>query len=132
MPKYLLDTNILIDHLRGDPDAVRFLRDIESGRVRATISVITECELLTGTTLSRQEERRVTELLELLPRLAVTSRIARVGAQLRRRYPITIADALIAATAMLSHATLLTRNLKDFRTIRGLHVQTLPPTTPAI
>ncbi|MBI4323406.1 MAG: type II toxin-antitoxin system VapC family toxin [Candidatus Omnitrophica bacterium] len=132
MPKYLLDTNILIDHLRGDPAAVRFLRDIESGRVRATISVITECELLAGTTLSRQEERRVTELLELLPRLAVTSRIARVGAQFRRRYPITIADALIAATAMLSHATLLTRNVKDFRSIRGLHVQTLPASTPAI
>lgn len=125
MPKYLVDTNILIDHLRGDPLASRLLREVESGRVRATVSVITEAELLSATNLNRHEERRVMELLELLPRLAVTSRIARLAAQLRRRNPITLADALIAATAMLSHATLLTRNVKDFRPIRGLHVHSL-------
>jgi predicted nucleic acid-binding protein len=103
----------------------RLLLDVETGRIRATISVITECELLASTALSTREERRIMDLLELLPRVAVTSRIARAAAQLRRRYPITIADAVIAATALQSHAILLTRNVKDFQPIRSLHVQSL-------
>jgi len=116
----------LIDHLRGEPLANRLLRDVEVGRVRATISVITECELLASPTLTPRDERKIVALLTLLPRVAVTSRIARVAAQLRRQYPLTtIADALIAATALLSHATLLTRNIKDFRAIRHLHIQSL-------
>ena len=127
MSKYLINTNVLIDHLRGDPLANRWLQDVAGGRVRATISVITECELLTSPLLTPREERRIVELLELSPRVAVTSHIAQVAARLRRRYPITIADALIAATALHSHATLLTRNLKDFQPIRELHVQSLPP-----
>lgn len=45
MPRYLIDTNILIDHLRGEPNAAQFLRDVEAGRVRATISVITEAQV---------------------------------------------------------------------------------------
>lgn len=126
MTRYLIDTNILIDHLRGDPLANQFLRNIETGRLRATVSVITECELLASAGLTLQDERRILTLLTLLPRVAVTSHIARRAAQLRRRYRITIADALIAATALQSHATLVTRNLKDFRLVRELHVQGLP------
>jgi len=99
------------------------MQDVASGRVRATISVVTECELLAGSTLTPREERAILALLEMLPRVAVTSRIARHAAQLRRRYSITIADALIAATALLSGAMLLTRDLKDFRVIRGLSLE---------
>ena len=123
--KYLIDTNILIDHLRGDPAANQLLRDVESGRVRATLSVITECELLAASALTPRDERQIRELLDLLPRVAVTSRIARHAAQLRRRSSITVPDALIAATALLSNATLLTRNIKDFRSVRGLKIQSL-------
>jgi predicted nucleic acid-binding protein len=125
VPKYLIDTNILIDHLRGDSAAGQFLQDIETGRVRATISVVTECEVLASPLLTAHEERKVLRLLELLPSVAVTSHIARLAARLRRRYPITIADALIAATAIRSRAILLTRNIKDFRSIRELRLQAL-------
>ena len=125
MSRYLIDTNILIDHLRGDIAATQFLRGVEHGRVRVTISVITECELLAGTRLSPSEERRVLELLGLFPRVAVTSPIAQLAAQLRRRSPLTIINALIAATALRSHATLPTRNIKDFRSICSLRFQTL-------
>ncbi|MBI4596865.1 MAG: type II toxin-antitoxin system VapC family toxin [Candidatus Omnitrophica bacterium] len=89
------------------------------------LSVITECELLSSPVLTPREERSVVELLELFSRVAITSRIARLAAQLRLRHSITIPDALIAATALMSHATLLTRNVKDFRAIRTLHIQSL-------
>jgi len=123
--RHLVDTNILIDHLRGEPLAGRFLQDVESGRTRATISVITECELLSVSTLTRREERRILALLALLPSVAVTPHIAQQAARLRRQHTITIADALIAATALSGHAILVTRNVKDFRSIRSLQIQSL-------
>jgi len=60
-----------------------------------------------------------------LPTVAVTSRIARTAATLRRTYHIDLLDALIAATAHVAHATLVTRNLKHFSQIKGLRVETL-------
>ncbi len=44
--KYLIDTNILIDHLRGDVSATQLLQDVEDGIIQAAISVINEYELL--------------------------------------------------------------------------------------
>ena len=123
--KYLIDTNILIDHLNGDSAANTFLRDVETGRLRATISVITECELLSGSVMTVREEREILDLLTLLPSVAVTSHVARLGAQLRRRYSMTVADALIAATAIRGHATLVTRNIKDFRSIKDLRLHSI-------
>jgi predicted nucleic acid-binding protein len=61
----------------------------------------------------------------LLPRLAITSRVARLAAEFRNRHQTDIADALIAATARARNATLVTRNLKDFRRIKGLRLQGL-------
>ena len=125
MARLLLDTNILIDHLRGDPTATTLLRDVETGRVHANISVITETELLSSASLARRELRDIHTLLSFLPTVAVTSRIARTAAALRRTYHMDLPDALIAATAHVAHATLVTRNLKHFRQIKGLRVETL-------
>ena len=123
--KYLIDTNILIDHFRGDKVATEFLLQVEEGRVQASVSVITEYELLVVPHMSPVQAREIKRLLGFMPRLAVTSRIARLAADFRRRYQTNIADALIAATAHARHATLITRNLKDFRLIQGLHLHSI-------
>ena len=125
MTKLLLDTNILIDHLRGDPAATALLRDVNSGRVRASISVVTESEVLASRALTRRHVREIEALLSLLPKLAVTSRVARTAARFQRLYPIDIADALIAATAHLAGAILVMRNLKHFRAVKELQLQGL-------
>jgi predicted nucleic acid-binding protein len=122
---YLVDTNILIDHLRGDARATEFLLDIETGRTKGCVSVLTEYELLSVSDLKANEKREIERLLLVLPRLAITSRVARLAAEFRSRYHTDIADALIAATARARSATLVTRNLKDFQRIKGLRLQGL-------
>jgi len=122
---YLIDTNILIDHLRGDAQATKFLTDIETGRAKGCVSVLTEYELLSVPHLQASEAREIERLLALMPRLAITSRVARLAAEFRRRYNTDIADALIAATARIRSATLVTRNVKDFQRIKGLRLQKL-------
>jgi predicted nucleic acid-binding protein len=123
--KLLLDTDVLIDHLRGDLHVAALLRDVAAGRVRASVSVITESELLASPRLSRAQIREIEALLALLPSLAVTSRVARVAAKLQRTERMALPDALIAATAMLAHATLVTRNLKHFRQLKSLHIRSV-------
>jgi predicted nucleic acid-binding protein len=122
---YLIDTNILIDHLRGEALATQFLTNVETGRTKACISVLTAYELLTVPHLQAGETREIERLLTLLPSLAITPRVARLAAEFRRRYQTDIADALIAATAKIRNAMLVTRNLKDFQRIKGLRLQTL-------
>jgi len=46
--KALIDTDILIDHLRGQEKAKEYLKDIENGKTKGVISVITEAELAAG------------------------------------------------------------------------------------
>ena len=48
MNSIVIDTDILIDHLRGLEKAKEYLRDVENGKVRGAISVITEAELAAG------------------------------------------------------------------------------------
>jgi len=122
---YLIDTNVLIDHLRGHPKATEFLVPIEEGRARACVSVITEYELLAVPVLTANQAQEIARLLTFMPRLAVTSRIARLAADFHRRYEVLLADALIAATACARRATLVTRNVKDFRPIKGLRLHSL-------
>jgi predicted nucleic acid-binding protein len=51
--RYLIDTNIIVDHLRiGEEKATNFLKKVERGEVKALISVITEYELLVSQKIS--------------------------------------------------------------------------------
>ena len=124
--KYLIDTNILIDHLRGDTKATKLLQDVEDGIIQAAISVINEYELLSGLKISAGEEKKIHELLSILPSIGITSQTVRTAARFRRVYNTDIVDALIAATATNAKAILVTRNIKHFKNIKELSIKTLP------
>lgn len=123
--RYLIDTNIWIDHFRGDSKITVFLEGIETAKIQTTLSVITEYELLAGCKLTPNEEERVHSLLKIFPVLAITSSIVRQAAYFHRTYNTQIVDALIAATAFKTNATLLTRNTKHFQNIKGIKIGSL-------
>jgi len=52
--------------------------------------------------------------------IPVDSRIARIAGQIRRIYKLNIADSTIAAAAMFTGTTLLTRNTQDFKKIPNI------------
>ena len=51
--------------------------------------------------------------------------IASKTIELKRVTNINLADAVIAATAMVHNLKLATRNIDDFKTIKGLEVENL-------
>ena len=128
--RYLLDTNICIYLLQGQPTEVfeRFAQ-LEFGDVG--MSCITFAELRHGA-LSRPDKQRERDLATLdslikdIPALpfdiAAASAFAELGARTKLRRNQAI-DNLIAAHAISVGATLVTNNEKDFRGYAGLQVE---------
>jgi len=120
---YTLDTNTIIYYLKDDPDAVAALRDIFSRDTPLYISAVTEIELFGFPTLNDQEAEQIEALLRTVAIISVDSRIARTAGLIRRTYRVNIADSVIAATALFTGTTLLTRNTRDFRKIPNLSLR---------
>ncbi len=114
MSNVLLDTDILIDILKGRAAVRTFLFDLTDHAVPCC-SVISVAELYAG---MRTEEKRVTDiLLDALVIVPVGQEIAEVAgrfAQREKSRRLELADCLIAATAFVEGATLATGNTKDY------------------
>lgn len=130
MTTLVIDTSVLIDHLRGFEPATRFLETAVRSGAQSMVSVITEMELFAGQSMAEEaKERAVRELLGLFLVVPVTSPVARRAGQLLRLHRpqgLTPADALIAATALEEKAILVSRNTRHFKMIDGLLSMDLP------
>lgn len=120
---YTLDTNAILYYLKDDPDTVSSLRDIFAQNAPLYVSAITELELFAFSKLSAGEERLIEELLTTVAVISLDSHIARLAAFVRRQYRLKVADSVIAATAMFTGSTLVTRNTRDFRKIPNLYLR---------
>lgn len=112
----LVDTDVLISHLRGVPEANEWLRDARTKDPLA-VSVVALAEIVGG--MRSPERREVTRLLSSLRTLPVNELIGYRAGELRRRYRrshsnIGMADYLIAATADVHGLSLATLNVKHF------------------
>ena len=116
----LLDTNIIIDHMRGLPKAVRFVQAL-TGKPSASVATI--AELFAGAD-SRTEEERIHALQAWVRFLDVDARIAENAGQLMKHYQaahgLDDLDALIAATAEHHGLPLATLNVKHFPMFKKL------------
>ena len=111
----LFDTNILIDYLRGIPQA-RAECDKHSDRA---VSIITWMEVMAGSTAANEADAR--SCLLNFYTLPLTAEVAERAFILRRINKIKLPDAVIQATAEGSGRVLITRNTRDF-----------PPGTPGM
>jgi len=116
----LLDTNILIDVLRGEAPALAWLEQQE----RPHISVISWIEVLVG--CRESESGRVEAWLETFPRQPLDDAIALESVRLRQRHGLKIPDAIILATARCADLNLATRNSRDFPLTLGGVVHPYP------
>ena len=117
MATILLDTNILIDQLRGLPAARTVLAAALDRGDRLVASVLSKVELLAG--MLPGEERATRRMIEGLEWIEVDDAIAERAGELGRGFmrshrAIDIADFVLAATAQLLGAELWTRNVRHF------------------
>ena len=120
--RLLIDTDVLIEYLRGSGEAVEYLEGLTSDLY---ISVISVAELFAGVR-GHEEESSLKQLLLAFVILPVTERTARLGGLYRRDYGRShgtgLADALIAATSEENGADLVTFNRRHFPMVSRLTV----------
>jgi predicted nucleic acid-binding protein len=119
VPDLLVDTDVLVDQLRGT-------RRLPPGGYR--YSVITRCELFAGRPTDEDPVRR---LLATMREVVVDREIAELAGRLRRELRIATPDALIAATALQQGVALLTRNRGHFASVPGLELAPRAGDAPA-
>jgi len=119
----LLDSTVLIDHLRGRPAVARIASLLAAGDTIATSALNVE-EIIRGTRPT--ETTIVDSLVDGLVVLPVDEAVARQSGRWRaelasRGITVHQADCVIAATAAVHGARLCTGNPKDFPMIEVEH-----------
>jgi predicted nucleic acid-binding protein len=123
---FILDTDLLIDLLRGHPEAKEFFNKIKKREYLAHFSTMLETEIFAGKSAATPEDQHIINgILELMTRIPVDKKVARKAGELKRKYGCGIPDAIMAATALTQRIqTVATRNRKYFTMIKGIKVFT--------
>jgi len=116
----LVDTDVMVDFLRGNPKAVALLQTYS---VRVILSSIVAAELYAGVR-GDEELSKLDSLISIFRVVPVSVELARAGGLYQKDYAKThgigLADAIIAATAEAENADLKTLNTKHYPMIKGL------------
>jgi predicted nucleic acid-binding protein len=124
----VLDTNIIIDHLRlqdGKAESRLMILARTKPKEVLAISMLTVQELYEGqSTRDAQKEQYLLATISPLKILPYSYEIAKLAGEIARDIdrPIELADAGIAASAILNGCELFTLNLKDFAGIDNLRL----------
>ncbi|MBU1340280.1 MAG: type II toxin-antitoxin system VapC family toxin [Proteobacteria bacterium] len=124
----IVDTDILIDAARCIDDAVNCLQQIED-KSSLAISAVTQMELIIGCR-NKKELKSLEHFLQRFEIISLNEQISDTAADLLKTYRLShgllIADALIAATAIVTNTQLISKNQKDYRFIEELDLLEYP------
>ena len=116
----LVDTDVMVDFLRGHPKAVAL---VQAQSARIILSSIIAAELYAGVR-GYEELSKLDSLISLFRVVPVSRELARAAGLYKRDYAkshgVGLADAIVAATAQAEDAELKTLNTKHYPMINGL------------
>src|SRR3989338_10673958 len=122
MPAYTLDTNAIIYYTGNDEKAVLAIRPLLLSGALIYVPTVVITEVL-SVELS-QEEHAATEMIfgttQVIP---LYEHIARLAADIRKTTRLKFPDAAIAATALTTRSSIVTRNVRDFKRVSGLAIE---------
>jgi predicted nucleic acid-binding protein len=121
--KFLIDSDILIDFLRGLNEARDFLfRLRKEGKL--LISVINVTEIYSGKEIKQPTKRKIIDhFLSEFEIIPLDENLAKQAGKIRLNYQLPFADAIVAATAIKTRSYLVTRNIRHFSKIRSLKLR---------
>ncbi len=129
----VVDTDILIDASRAVGEAIACLDQVEE-RSTLAVSAVTEMELIVGCR-DKAELRALDKFLDRFQVISLNERMSDAAVDLLRRYRLShgllIADAFIAASALVLDTPLLSKNQRDYRFIAGLNLLRYPNPFPS-
>lgn len=119
---FLFDTNIFIYHLNAEPLVEKFFSVDYLSANNIYYSIITEIELLSFPKLSKEEDKIIKGLLEKFLPISLTEEVKEKTIELKKNFKIGFADAVIAATAIILNAPLVTRDEIGFNKVKEIQI----------
>ncbi|MHB8361114.1 MAG: PIN domain-containing protein [Thermoplasmataceae archaeon] len=128
----IADTSFIIDIMKSDAGAVNKTKDLEKIGVAIMITSISIFELFVGVTLSKKQDQERKKILQILAGLSIigfdedsAKEAGKIFAE-KRKSGLTIdpEDAMIAGICVRRNETLITRNIKHFKGIEGVQIDT--------
>lgn len=128
MSLYLPDTNAISAYMRGDDAGLVAQMQAHFDDLRLSVIVLAERKFGVVKGGSTRYRKRLDEMVALVPVVPFTDEDAERYAIIRhdlesKGTPIGPMDTLIAAQALRLGATLVTRNVREFRRVKGLAVE---------
>ena len=121
--RYLLDTTILIDHVRGRPSAIAMLHDLVSEPNDLFVCDAVVAEAFSSG--SDEQLKAIKALVDAIEYVSTHPDAARWAGASRRRLrqtsPRRLGDSIIAGVAWFQDAIVVTRNPHDFE-VQGVRV----------
>ena len=114
----LLDSNIII--IASKLVQVKLISYLRNNEKNLHTSIVSQIEVLGYHQLKEVEKKFLQNFFNAIPILPLNDIVAAKAIELRQRKPISLADAIIAATALTYDLTLFTDNIKDYAGIKGL------------
>ena len=114
----LLDSNIII--IASKLVQVKLISYLRNNEKNLHTSIVSQIEVLGYHQLKEVEKRFLQNFFNAIPILPLDEIVAAKAIELRQRKPISLADAIIAATTLTYDLTLFTDNIKDYVGIKGL------------
>ena len=115
---FILDTNTIV-YL--SQEKIR-ITDFASRGDRLCISIISYMESLGYPFKSKEEEIIVKSLCDSCDVFNLTKQSTDKTIEIRKQFKIKLPDAIIAASALVNKAILVTANVKDFKMIDGISI----------
>ncbi len=123
MEKILIDSDVIIDFLRGHNERIRVIFErIEDKKIIPCVTLINIVELYSGGDID--EKNKIDILEELLSHFEIidlTVDISKKASILRRKYNLGLADALITASCIKENIKLVTFNQKHFSKVKAIN-----------
>jgi predicted nucleic acid-binding protein len=119
--RYLVDSNILIYAASGASPAIAFL-DQAVAAEWIGYSAIARLEVFGYPSLQANDAAKLDRLLQCFTEVDINRAVINRAIAVRQSNPIKTPDAIVAATALLMNAQLVTRNTADFRRVSGLEL----------
>ena len=113
---YLIDTNILIYMVQGNPEVEYF-----AGEERLAISYITEMEALGKYGISTHEKQIMSGFINRCHIIEMNAKIKSLAIDIKQQIRMKLPDAIVAATA-INYKLLLVTADKDFEKIQNLNL----------
>jgi len=112
---YLLDSNIIIGFLNGDTKIGNWIFAAKERKEFLLISIMSKIEVMSLEKLTERQIEEIKRFLDSFHPIGLNDEVVALAAAIRRKKKASLGDAVVLASAIHAHATLVTNDKQFFK-----------------